>query len=88
MKQQQETPNPHYLDGRRQAAVRLQKVRIDVTGLSPEDRQIIRSGLGHPDTPMKRDWGIGRFVYCTEADVQTYKGWDTALDEFFGVIRQ
>ena len=51
MKQQQETPNPHYLDGRRQAAVRLQKIRIDVTRLSPEDRQIIRSGLGHPALP-------------------------------------
>ena len=88
MKQQQETPNPHCLDGRSQAAVRLQKIRNDVTRLSPEDRQIIRSGLGHPDTPMKRDWGIGRFVYCTEADVQTYKGWDTALDESFGVTGQ
>lgn len=44
MKQQQETPNPHYLDGRHQAAVRLQKIRNDVTRLSPEDRQILRSG--------------------------------------------
>ena len=88
MKQQQETPNPHYLDGRRQAAVRLQEIRVDVARLSPEDRQIIRSGLGHPDTPMKRDLGISRFAYCTEADVQTYKGWDTALNEFFGVKKQ
>ena len=88
MKQQRETPNRHYLDGRRQAAARLQKIRGDVTRLSSEDRQIIRSGLGYPDTPMKRGWGIGRSVYCTEADVQTYKGWDTALDEFFGVTRQ
>lgn len=79
-----QTPNPNYLDGTRQAAVRLQKIRVDVARLPPEDKQIIRSGLGHPDTPAKPDLGIGRFAYCTEADSQTYKGWDTALDEFLG----
>ena len=88
MKRQQQTLDLHYLDGRRQAAVRLQEIRVDVARLSPEDRLIIRSGLGHPDTPAKRDFGIGRFAYCTEADVQTYRGWDNALDEFFGVTEQ